>query len=196
MFTNTSKNSKHISPPLQFLGMNLGSVIRSRICGYDITLKYPETQKYPTIIAPLGGFWNSLGLPTTQLRYSTFMTTFKSRFRKSLARGPAFREKRKRGLAHREWKRDLSTRPNGTIDPWYGCDLLDFVIDYALNFTYPWSNNTPLGFDVSDNWRFLPAMDSDRIYFCPQVYNIPSALDPPSFVDASFFLNGMSTTPT
>jgi len=42
------------------------------------------------------------------------------------------------------------------------------VIDYALNYTYPWTNDSPLGFDV---------------------YNIPSALDPPSFLDSSFFLN-------
>ena len=60
-------------------------------------------------------------------------------------------DKRKRELAQREWKRDMSSRFNGTIDPWYGCDLLDYVTDYALNYTYPWSNDTVLGFDVSDN---------------------------------------------
>jgi carboxypeptidase D len=56
------------------------------------------------------------------------------------------------------YKRDLSGRANGTIDPWvsprlprhiwigsmltvpqYGCFLLDMFIDYALNFTFPWS---------------------------------------------------------
>ena len=37
------------------------------------------------------------------------------------------------------WKRDLSGRANGTIDPWYGCDLYDEMIDYALNFSLPWS---------------------------------------------------------
>ena len=36
-------------------------------------------------------------------------------------------------------KRDLSGRANGTIDPWYGCDLYDEMIDYALNFSLPWS---------------------------------------------------------
>lgn len=38
-----------------------------------------------------------------------------------------------------EWKRDLTGRANGTIDPWYLCDLLDEVVDYALNFSVPWS---------------------------------------------------------
>ena len=37
-----------------------------------------------------------------------------------------------------QWKRDLSGRANGTIDPLYGCFLLDELIDYAVNFTFPW----------------------------------------------------------
>ena len=35
-------------------------------------------------------------------------------------------------------KRDLIGRANGTIDPWYGCFIYDEMIDYALNYTYPW----------------------------------------------------------
>ena len=35
--------------------------------------------------------------------------------------------------------RDLTGRANGTIDPFYGCDLLDEAISYALNFSVPWS---------------------------------------------------------
>ena len=38
-----------------------------------------------------------------------------------------------------QWKRDLTGRANGTIDPWYACDLYDEMIDYALNFSLPWS---------------------------------------------------------
>ena len=34
--------------------------------------------------------------------------------------------------------RSLADRANGTIDPWYGCDLYDEMIDYAVNFTFPW----------------------------------------------------------
>ena len=36
-------------------------------------------------------------------------------------------------------KRDLAGRANGTIDPWYGCFIYDEMIDYAMNYTYPWS---------------------------------------------------------
>lgn len=35
-------------------------------------------------------------------------------------------------------KRDLTGRPNGTLDPFYGCDTYDEMIDYALNFSAPW----------------------------------------------------------
>jgi carboxypeptidase D len=177
---------------LQFLDLNLNSIIRSRICGYDLDLKYPETKKYPTITAPMGGLWKSWGLPGAKFSH---MSKFQSRLRTNLAKAPAYHDKRKRGLAHREWKRDLSARPNGTIDPWYGCDLTAFVLEYALNFTYPWSNGSSLGFNVRDDWRFLPATDSDRIGSHPQVYDIPSALDPPADGDASFFVNGTSTIP-
>lgn len=36
-------------------------------------------------------------------------------------------------------KRDLSLRANGTIDPWYGCFLIEEMVEYALNYTWPWS---------------------------------------------------------
>ena len=35
-------------------------------------------------------------------------------------------------------KRDLSGRANGTLDPWYGCDVFDEMWEYAVNFTFPW----------------------------------------------------------
>ena len=37
-----------------------------------------------------------------------------------------------------QWKRDISGRPNGTIDPLYGCDLYGELIDYAVQFSFPW----------------------------------------------------------
>ena len=38
-----------------------------------------------------------------------------------------------------QWKRDISGRPNGTLDPFYGCFLWEEMTDYAANFTFPWS---------------------------------------------------------
>lgn len=100
----------------------------------------------------MGGYWESLvGSSKSKFRYSALLSNFRSRLRKKLARAPAYLDRRKRGLAHREWKRDLSGRPNGTLDPWYACDLQDYVIEYAVNFTYPWSKGTLDGFDVSND---------------------------------------------
>ncbi|KAG9311851.1 hypothetical protein JVU11DRAFT_8103 [Chiua virens] len=61
------------------------------------------------------------------------------------------------------WKRDLADRANGTIDPRYHCDLYDEMIDYAINFTFPWSSGN----------RFDP-------------YNIPDALSPEALNAAPF----------
>jgi hypothetical protein len=36
-------------------------------------------------------------------------------------------------------RRSLAGRPNGTLDPYYGCSLLGEMWDYAVNYTYPWS---------------------------------------------------------
>lgn len=40
--------------------------------------------------------------------------------------------------AHDVWKHDLADRSNGTIDPWYQCDLYTEMIAYAVNYTFPW----------------------------------------------------------
>ncbi len=49
------------------------------------------------------------------------------------------RELEERESRRQEWKRDLSGRANGTIDPMYGCFLAAELEDYALNFSLPWS---------------------------------------------------------
>lgn len=36
-------------------------------------------------------------------------------------------------------RRDLTGHPNGTIDPFFGCDLRSEAGSYALNFSFPWS---------------------------------------------------------
>lgn len=41
------------------------------------------------------------------------------------------------------WKRDLSGRSNNSIDPYYGCNVWHEMVDYATNFTYPWSESSP-----------------------------------------------------
>ena len=108
----------------------------------------------------MGGYWETL--PGANSRSRSKHSNFRARLKNKLAR--AVPDRRKRGLAHREWKRDLSGRPKGTLDPWYACDLQDYLIDYAVNYTYPWakSGGGVSGFDVSDDWQYLPTMASNK----------------------------------
>ena len=67
-----------------------------------------------------------------------FAATYGSR---ALIKRAEFVERREE--SRRDWKRDLTGRANGTIDPFYGCSLLDELIDYAVNFTFPWCEFLP-----------------------------------------------------
>lgn len=85
------------------------------------------------------------------------MQALQKRYEESVAKGL---QRRDRELAREMWKRDLSGRTNGTIDTWvcccheslgievtqwfrpqYGCFQWDMLMDYAVNFTYPWSKH-------------------------------------------------------
>lgn len=87
-------------------------------------------------------------------------------------------------------KRDLIGRANGTIDPYYLCDLRFEVIDYAFNFSLPWSKSTA---DSVVHAAYPGTENNDLDGLDP--YDIPNALDPGTVRDnndASVFLNGMS----
>lgn len=116
---------------------------RSHLCGYDLNLTYPQNGHFPTLNPP--------GFSGFAQRTASDRTRKTALLRQALKvdSHAAPRSLHKRGsfgtpdpqLAKRneEWKRELSGRPNGTIDPFYGCDLYDEVIDYAFNFSLPWS---------------------------------------------------------
>ncbi|KZT28980.1 alpha/beta-hydrolase [Neolentinus lepideus HHB14362 ss-1] len=147
---------------------------QTHLCGYDLNLTYPETAPFPTIDTHWGEIADTMAIADRKRgRYS------KSAFKNALAakvkrQGQllAVRDLETREERRQAWKRDLSGRSNTTIDPFYGCDLLDFVIDYALNYTFPWKGNDYDGFDV---------------------YFVPDALDPEAPLDASVFLNDNRT---
>ncbi|KAI0775028.1 alpha/beta-hydrolase [Trametes elegans] len=150
---------------------------QSHLCGFDFNLTYPQDGHFPTInlIRPSApsGLANSLQEPTEfRTRTASLQTTISEKFaashdKRTLDARAEFFERREEG--RREWKRDLSGRANGTIDPFYGCLLLDELIDYAVNFTFPWSNGD---FDV---------------------YDIPDATSPEPFLNASAFFNDNRT---
>ncbi|THU97262.1 alpha/beta-hydrolase [Dendrothele bispora CBS 962.96] len=153
--------------------------VQEHLCGYDVNLTYPQQGIIPTLTDPFTtGFVYGAVNGTTDFRqrsrsrlgYSNSLR-FADRLsttgqgRRSLHSPREVREE-----AARAWKRDLSARPNGTLDPFYGCFLFEEMVDYAINFTFPWSGFT--GFDV---------------------YDIPDALNPEVPADPTVFLNDNTT---
>ncbi|KII85865.1 hypothetical protein PLICRDRAFT_44287 [Plicaturopsis crispa FD-325 SS-3] len=144
---------------------------QAHLCGYDLNLTYPQTEKFPSLVYKAG----ELDLPLSKSSRKAF------RSKQTLEIEMASRYaavSRKRSVDRmdelKRWKRDLSGRANGTLDPWYACDLYDEMLDYAINFTYPWSLSKAVGgtFDV---------------------YDIPDALSPEAPMDPSVFLNDNRT---
>ncbi|EIW53480.1 alpha/beta-hydrolase [Trametes versicolor FP-101664 SS1] len=139
------------------------------LCGFDLNLTYPQVGTFPTLNLT-SGLRASLGAAGTSSRAAA---SLKAAFARELAaRQRTSRDSldvSERLQKRSEWKRDLSGRANGTLDPWYGCDVFDEMRDYALNFTFPWSNG---GFDV---------------------YDIPDATHPEPPLNAAPFLNDQRT---
>ena len=111
------------------------------MCGYDLNLTYPQNGHFPTlqVVNPSD--------PASPLLIEN-LSDKRQFFRKTLARlaveADALHKRKRDGdgdgaLVPAAAKRDLSQRSNGTIDSWYGCFIYDELIDYALNFSAPWS---------------------------------------------------------
>ncbi|KAH9929043.1 alpha/beta-hydrolase, partial [Epithele typhae] len=140
------------------------------LCGFDLNLTYPQLSgTFPTLSLPLGQRAQLAGgTQNTKRSAASWQHEIEVEYVARAQGSPHmkrsdYREHRAQKREH--WKRDLSGRVNGTLDPWYACDLFDEMRDYAVNFTYPWSNG---GFDV---------------------YDIPDATNPEPSLDASPFLN-------
>ncbi|KAK7685691.1 hypothetical protein QCA50_011035 [Cerrena zonata] len=151
---------------------------QSQLCGYDLNLTYPQNGHFPNLTPP--------GLPDGNSADSRFSSSTRLRSKQALLSEakarlsdesePASKEKRDSWLQE---KRDLSGRPNGTIDTFYGCFLWAEMMDYALNFSLPWVNIS--------NVDLLQGLD---------LYDLPDGLDPEtvrSQSDAAFFLNDNRT---
>lgn len=123
--------------------MNVYFLFRSALCGYNLSLQYPQPEHFPTLNAPI--FYSpssaSSGKYDTKLTKKQFMLDIQQRLVAKLRKREsedALLEHSERLRARDVWKRDLAGRANGTIDPWYLCDLYSEMIEYALNFTFPW----------------------------------------------------------
>ena len=101
-------------------------------------MTYPQT----------GGHFPTLNLvrPTRRSEFTAYLE--EPRYERQSLRQRVIEKYRSNAVEHTAdernqkrdaWKRDLSGRANGTIDPFYGCFLFDEMVDYASNFSFPWS---------------------------------------------------------
>lgn len=109
---------------------------QEHLCGFDLNLTYPQT----------GGYFPSLTVTNPSDPDgpgNAFQSRRKSRLTKKSFAADVNALLKKRGANPPPLKkRDLTGRSNGTIDAWYGCDLYNELVSYAVNYTYPWSKCT------------------------------------------------------
>ncbi|KAN0088900.1 Alpha/Beta hydrolase fold [Tylopilus felleus] len=101
---------------------------QSALCGYNVTLQYPQAENFPTL--------NAIITPSAAAEGD-----FTARF--SRRRAAKFGKKDSASLKHRKRLRERHApkyvdRTHGKINPWYQCDLHNEMIAYALNYTFPW----------------------------------------------------------
>ncbi|KAJ7083434.1 Alpha/Beta hydrolase protein [Mycena epipterygia] len=138
---------------------------REHLCGYDLNLTYPQNGHFPTLRDPSFGSSIHTSRPV-------FKTLAASHGRLSQAFGSDKREFVRREEHRQSWKRSLAGRPNGTLDPFYGCYIYDELLDYANNFSFPWTSPVP----------FI------------DIHDIPDARDPaPPPNDPTVFMNNKDT---
>ncbi|KZT07258.1 alpha/beta-hydrolase [Laetiporus sulphureus 93-53] len=154
---------------------------QEHLCGYDLNFTYPQDGHFSDL---------QLIYPTDPGRAAEVYLNMKSRKsitskrelmiegRRRYGKSSILARDRANNVRREIAKRDLIGRANGTIDPWYGCFLYDAMIEYALNFTYPW--NYYGGFE-----------DGSIVGF--DVYDVPDALNPEIPLDGSYFYNDPQT---
>ncbi|KAJ7117599.1 alpha/beta-hydrolase [Mycena epipterygia] len=118
---------------------------QEHLCGFDINLTYPQEGIIPTV--------NFIDARDRDVPFLERKKYAKRGLVAEITQRYAELEPTERDLLARQrergtWKRDLSLRANGTLDPWYGCALLPEFIDYALNYSAPW--NITQDFNVYD----------------------------------------------
>ncbi|KAI0718832.1 alpha/beta-hydrolase [Fomitopsis betulina] len=153
---------------------------QEHLCGYDLNLTYPQDGHFPDIQLVYPNSTSRSDL--VYAKKSASLSSKKALFREGMSRyGTRSLVARDRpNHARRELaKRDLVGRANGTIDPWYGCFIYDEMIDYALNYTYPWNVYGSID----------PATEEMSGF---DYYSIPDALNPEIPLDGSVFFNDPS----
>ncbi|KAJ7479822.1 alpha/beta-hydrolase [Mycena latifolia] len=141
---------------------------QEHLCGYDLNFTYPQNGHFPTLRDP--SFGSSIPL-AGKARSLSLNALAAHNGRLSQVTGSDKGELTRREERRQAWKRDLAGRPNGTLDPFYGCFIYFELTNYAMNFSFPW--NQPIG-----------GID---------VYDIPDGLNPEVPSDPAVFMNDKET---
>ena len=188
-----------IVAPSEFHRASDTTASRTHLCGFDLNLTYPQNGHFPTLnlVRPTANSaLSETLLNPTETRSRTMRERVSEKF--TAVHGPTALDLTKRAELHgrreeerQQWKRDLSGRANGTIDPFYGCFLLDELIDYAVNFTFPWCEDpSPPVFFISSERADAPPCLANGDF---DVYDIPDGTSPEPFKNASAFFNDNRT---
>ncbi|KAJ7627947.1 alpha/beta-hydrolase [Mycena polygramma] len=130
------------------------SITQEHLCGYDLNFTYPQNGHFPTLKEP------TFGLSTDASKKSKQTVPQNARPTKwSALQNGGGRPSRREALAG---------LPNGTLNPAYGCFIYHELLDYAQNFSFPWS----------------------AFY---RVYDIPDGLNPEVPSDPTIFMNDNRT---
>lgn len=211
-FTSTSRSSKSfvlaVTSISKYISDHLILVptIRSHLCAYDLNLTYPQAggafpplqvgPNSPIAFGPtavrknhFGPGSNGTSTNSTAISSATGSSTSASGSPTTSTSASATPSSMRRNLNIE--KRDLSGRANGTIDPWYGCDLYDEWVDYAVNFSHPWKGND---FDVRALHNNIEMNRcAHALHFMLQALQIPDALEPDINLKQAGFMNDKRT---
>ncbi|KAJ3553097.1 hypothetical protein NM688_g3802 [Phlebia brevispora] len=151
---------------------------QSHLCGFDFNLTYPQRGGYfPTLNPQFPLFDESTSKRASKKLLLKAALEAGTQMKQSDVEARSMRPVSERERRKNQWKRDLTGRANGTIDPWYGCDIYDEMLEYAFNFSLPWNGRSP---DNTDENGF-------------DIYDIPDALWPEAPMDGTVFLNNNVT---
>lgn len=147
---------------------------QSHLCGLDINLTYPQTGG---ILPPVNlnpgtdpksqnqtnpDDKDKLAKKVTRLQNRGFVAEVAHRHATRQTAGQLAEPIHERLRKRATWKLDM-TNSSG-INPYYGCDVWDEMIDYALNYTFPWSKYDDFDtFDVPD--ALYPETSDDPTFF-------------------------------
>lgn len=89
---------------------------RTHLCKYDINLTYPQNELLPSVAVVESSERDVLWEMQQKATSKGLLKTLLAKNQQFSARDEL--STRSREEAHTAWKRDLSGRANGTIDPW------------------------------------------------------------------------------